>query len=53
MPISAAPHLLRVLRSDRLPNRRAKFGAASVLIAHRLWRACYMLRLMAGSGRAG
>ena len=54
MPWSAVPHLLRVLRSDRLPDARAKAAAAAVLVAHRLWRTGYMARLMvAVPGRAG
>ncbi|SFK77179.1 glycosyltransferase [Methylocapsa palsarum] len=46
MPLSAAPHLLKVLRSDRLPDGRAKAGAAAVLVAHRLWRTGVMARLL-------
>lgn len=54
MPLSAGPHLLRVLRSDQLPHARAKAAAAAVLLAHRLWRTGYMTRLLlTGSGRTG
>lgn len=45
MPLSVAPHLLRVARSERLqPHARAK--AAAVLLAHRLWRTGHMARLL-------
>ncbi len=54
MPLSAGPHLLRVLRSGQLPHARAKAAAAVVLVAHRLWRTGYMARLlMSRRGRAG
>lgn len=52
MPLSIAPHFLRVLRSDRLPDVRSKIAAGAVLIAHRLWRTAYMTRLLATSPRA-
>lgn len=51
MPVSTVPHLWRVLRSDRLPDHRARAAAAAVLVAHRIWRTGYMTRLLAG--RAG
>lgn len=45
MPLSAVPHLPRVARARQLhPWARAK--AASVLVAHRLWRTGYMARLL-------
>lgn len=46
MPLSIGPHLVRVLRSDRLPDRRSKVGALSVLVAHRLWRTYFMVKLL-------
>jgi GT2 family glycosyltransferase len=49
MPLATVPHLARVLRSDRLPGARLKAAAASVLIAHRIWRTGYMIRLLLGS----
>jgi GT2 family glycosyltransferase len=45
MPLSIAPHLGRVFSSDRLPDWRTKAGAASVLVAHRMWRTCIMAQL--------
>jgi len=51
MPLSIAPHLIRVLRSKRLPDRRAKAEAAAVLIAHRLWRTYFMARLLFAAKR--
>jgi GT2 family glycosyltransferase len=45
MPLSVAPHLVRVARSDKLPNARARLAAAGVLVAHRLWRTGVMFRL--------
>jgi GT2 family glycosyltransferase len=52
MPLSVAPHILRVLRSNRLPGLRAKAGAVAVLLGHRLWRSVYMARVMVAA-RAG
>ena len=53
MPLSIGPHLIRVLRSGRLPDRQAKVAAVSVLVAHRLWRTGFMMRLLfAPSGSA-
>jgi len=46
MPLSVAPHMVRVLRSNRLPGIRARAGAAAVLVLHRLWRMAYMARVM-------
>ena len=46
MPFSIAPHILRILASDKLPGWRARMGATRVLIGHRLWRTFYMARLM-------
>ncbi len=46
MPLSAVPHLWRVARSGKLPDRRARAEAAAVLVAHRLWRAGHMARLL-------
>jgi hypothetical protein len=50
MPFSIAPHVLRVLRSDKLPNWRAKAAATSILVAHRLWRTGFMMRLLFAAG---
>ena len=52
MPLSIVPHVVRVVRSDRLPHWRAKLAAVSVLVAHRLWRTGYMLRLLFAPGHA-
>jgi GT2 family glycosyltransferase len=49
MPLSVVPHLVRVLRSNRLPGLRARVGAAAVLVLHRLWRMAYMTRVMIGA----
>lgn len=49
MPFSIGPHLVRVVRSEQLPTARAKAAAAAILVAHRLWRAGYMMRLLAAS----
>jgi GT2 family glycosyltransferase len=46
MPLSIAPHSVKVLRSERLPGFRDKASAMAVLVAHRLWRTYYMARLM-------
>lgn len=46
MPLSIAPHLWRVLHSDRLPDTRARLAAAAVLVRHRIWRTGLMLRLL-------
>jgi GT2 family glycosyltransferase len=46
MPFSIGPHLIRLIRSHRLPNRRAKLAAAAVLVTHRLWRTGFMMRLL-------
>jgi glycosyltransferase involved in cell wall biosynthesis len=46
MPLSIGPHSVRVLRSERLLSLREKVSAIAVLVAHRLWRTCYMARLM-------
>jgi GT2 family glycosyltransferase len=46
MPLSIGPHLIRVIRSKRLPDRRAKAEVAAVLIAHRLWRTYFMAQLL-------
>jgi GT2 family glycosyltransferase len=46
MPLSIGPHLIRILRCQRLPDPRAKAEAAAVLIAHRLWRTYFMARLL-------
>jgi hypothetical protein len=46
MPLSIAPHSLKVLRSDRLLSARDKLSSLAVLVAHRLWRTYYMARLM-------
>ena len=45
MPLSIGPHAVRVLRSRRLPNLGRKLSAIAILIAFRLWRTCYMVRL--------
>jgi cellulose synthase/poly-beta-1,6-N-acetylglucosamine synthase-like glycosyltransferase len=46
MPLSIIPHSVKVLRSKRLLSARDKLSAVVVLVAHRLWRAYYMARLM-------
>ena len=46
MPLSIAPHSIKVLRSERLLSPREKASAMAVLVAHRLWRTYYMARLM-------
>jgi len=46
MPLSIVPHLGRIVRSRRLPTLRAKAGATSILIAHRLWRTGFMMRML-------
>ncbi len=46
MPLSIAPHALRVLRTNRLPDWKARVAATSVLVAHRLWRTGFMMRLL-------
>jgi GT2 family glycosyltransferase len=51
MPLSIAPHILRVLASDQLPSARARAGALVVLVGHRLWRTGYMARLALTSCR--
>ena len=45
MPLSIGPHAVRVLRSRRLHSVRRRLSAIAVLIAFRLWRTCYMVRL--------
>ena len=45
MPLSVLPHAARVLRTRRLPNLRARFGAILVLARLRLWRARRMIGL--------
>ena len=47
MPLSIAPHLIRIIRSPRLPRASTKIAAARILVAHRFWRTGYMLRLLA------
>jgi hypothetical protein len=49
MPFSIAPHLIRVLRCERLQDTRAKMEAAFILAAIRLWRMWFMLRLLSTS----
>jgi len=51
MPASIVPHAVRVLRSDRLPNWQSKSAALVILIAHRLWRTGFMLRLLFTAAR--
>jgi GT2 family glycosyltransferase len=46
MPLSIAPHAVRVLQSNRLPGLGARVAALVVLIGHRLWRMGYMARVM-------
>ncbi len=46
MPLSIGPHLVRLVRSDRLPKRQSKAAAAAVLIGHRLWRTGFMMRML-------
>jgi glycosyltransferase involved in cell wall biosynthesis len=46
MPLSVLPHSVRVMRSRKLPDARARFGALWILMGHRLWRTGYMLRLL-------
>jgi glycosyltransferase involved in cell wall biosynthesis len=46
MPLSVAPHLIRIIQSKRLPTFRSKMEAAFILAALRLWRASFMLKLM-------
>jgi cellulose synthase/poly-beta-1,6-N-acetylglucosamine synthase-like glycosyltransferase len=48
MPLSIAPHAVRVLRSRRLHSLQRKLYAIVVLIVFRLWRTCYMVRLAIG-----
>lgn len=38
LPLSIAPHAVRVMRSDRLPDRRARLRALATLAKIRLWR---------------
>lgn len=45
MPLSIGPHAVKVLQSRRLHSLRRKLSAIAVLIAFRLWRTCYMVRL--------
>jgi cellulose synthase/poly-beta-1,6-N-acetylglucosamine synthase-like glycosyltransferase len=45
MPFSIPPHAADVLRSDKLPDARARAGAIQILTRLRLWRARQMLRL--------
>ena len=45
MPLLIGPHAVRVLRSRRLHSVRRRLSAIAVLIAFRLWRTCYMVRL--------
>jgi cellulose synthase/poly-beta-1,6-N-acetylglucosamine synthase-like glycosyltransferase len=52
MPLSVAPHAVRVLRSPQLPCLSARLGAIWILARLRLWRAGRMLRLALG-GNAG
>ena len=52
MPFSIAPHVIRVFRSDRLPDWKSRFAAVSVLVAHRIWRTVFMVRLLLEDGRA-
>jgi GT2 family glycosyltransferase len=46
MPLSIIPHSVKVLRSEHLHRLQDKALAIAVLIAHRLWRTYYMVRLM-------
>jgi GT2 family glycosyltransferase len=47
MPLSIAPHALKVVSSTRLPGMRSKVGAIAVLLRLRLWRAGRMMSLAA------
>jgi glycosyltransferase involved in cell wall biosynthesis len=53
MPLSILPHLVRVVRSDRLHGLRAKAAAAWILVAHRLWRTGIMIRMLVPSAGGG
>jgi cellulose synthase/poly-beta-1,6-N-acetylglucosamine synthase-like glycosyltransferase len=46
MPLSIIPHSVKILRSKHLLRLQDKASAIAVLVAHRLWRAYYMGRLM-------
>jgi glycosyltransferase involved in cell wall biosynthesis len=46
MPLSIAPHSVKVLRSDRVLGTHNKLSSLAVLVAHRLWRTYYMARLL-------
>lgn len=47
MPISVAPHAMKVLLSPQLPNPLSRLGAIVVLARLRLWRTYRMLYLLA------
>ena len=49
MPLSVVPHLIRIIRSKRLPTLRSRIEAAFILVSLRLWRASFMLQLMFAS----
>lgn len=53
MPLSIAPHLIRIIQSKRLPTFKSRTEAAFVLVVLRLWRAFFMLRLMFVSSPGG
>jgi cellulose synthase/poly-beta-1,6-N-acetylglucosamine synthase-like glycosyltransferase len=53
MPLSVAPHLIRIIQSKRLPTVRSRMEAAFVLVSLRLWRASFMLQLMFTSAPRG
>lgn len=47
MPVSVAPHTIKVLLSPQLPNLFSKLGAIAVLTRLRFWRTYKMLHLVA------
>jgi len=47
MPVSVAPHSIKVLLSPKLPNLLSRLGAIVVLTRLRFWRAYKMLHLVA------
>ncbi len=53
MPLSIGPHAVKVLRSPRLNGLPRMLSAIAVLIAFRLWRTGYMVRLAIAPASAG
>ena len=45
MPASIVPHLFRIFTTARLPNLQTRAAAARILVAHRIWRFGFMMRV--------